>query len=1274
MEGRVLQELIDRIKSEPSVLFLGQGYLSSLSGQDCFYDAVNTTLCEGKAPMVPSYQSLWDHVNAGQPLQSEQFNRIYQVVCDLPTQDWLRSILSMRWGMVFTSAVDSCLTHCVGSDFTFNALGYDKSRFKREYMSKSSLHGIYLYGSIDGSNGEFPPSACDSKTMRSLKKRVNDRIGWIYNEILRDCGVFVIDGWDPGRDWLSFLLDNAGDMPYHSIYLFGATPEMLENETIKGLAEDDVLICFPQTFAQALEEYGYFQSDNAIWDTGTTSYEGGKTVTIRSKSGQYVFLNIPLSALDVLDTRITLMDDDLGYENKQRDTENRSEAFARYLQQNSTPIWSLCIPQAGFHFARKVDNDLWDNAERLLRQKASYRRGLLILEGVSNSGKTAALVHFAMRMREEHRYPIFYISGIPTQTKFSEKLKNFIKQYLQSKQDSDGCWVERVIVLWDGNLSSDAVRQYTRLSQDLAECNALVIGTIYRHDNNGSGNDIAGTPSKGGVTYIPIQATLTRDEQKQLSKLLWGVDQYLSERFNEAARRVSEPNLIFLLQHISKFQYSSEWKAVYSILKERFDIEVDRSESNTQDAVHDFQREPTEEEVHDAIISRGVGAAWQLKLEQKLKEMRESDKYQEQFPVEEKTSLEKSDEEKSKALLEDIRLLNETLAMAGQFSVQMPVTLLLNMIHQDGNILSKEKMFLAKLLENDSLVDYSRNEEGYPFVRFRHPKEAELYVEKNFGGDSEKRRAQEVDLLCRLIAACHWDEDEAYDVIGLIRCFGPNSEGKYTQDVSRGSYTDYIAYLPKIADCLAQHADDNPEAMLVFAHFLRETYSDNQQNGCSNERDYLSEAKTKLRITLERHDQQNRQQYNRLVVEVCSNLVASMPRRIEDGPFDRDTFREFQTTFKLAIKTWDSNGTSFFNTNSLLDIWLNAVINFYHSFVSEEDAMKDTEFPTVLSDSLDYIDLLLEINADFSSTNLLDKIESVYKWAFKNSMENIIKRLEERGNDTFLYLTARRCWLPNPGVSFPRTASTEKIVRNNLFLLPDDADAHAELHECLPELKAEAIKAAKKAVEVLDENMALIQRSQSSRCLHMLIRAKWLLYTGYMPMEEKQQPALTKSQWDEIYKLCCDYTRYCAHHDLPVHDMESLFQAVYLWSFTSDIARARAIFSQLRQQMGNNWFVERIGLCVPGQKKCRTFYVDVERISSGNYNAKISQEITRRENETMDLRGRFGIHISDRMMHYLFEGQDPHSRYNIPKPVVLWFTASGPVLGLEPGGKEGVPE
>ncbi len=127
MDTQMISDLIGRIKSEPSVLFLGQHYLRSMTGEDCFYEAVNNKLCGGNAPTETSnYKELWERINGGKPLTSTNFSDMYQVVCDIPTLDWLRSILSMRWGMVFTSAVDACLTRCVGTNFTFETLDYTK--------------------------------------------------------------------------------------------------------------------------------------------------------------------------------------------------------------------------------------------------------------------------------------------------------------------------------------------------------------------------------------------------------------------------------------------------------------------------------------------------------------------------------------------------------------------------------------------------------------------------------------------------------------------------------------------------------------------------------------------------------------------------------------------------------------------------------------------------------------------------------------------------------------------------------------------------------------------------------------------------------------------------------------------------------------------------------------------------------------------------------------------------------------------------------------------
>ena len=66
------------------------------------------------------------------------------------------------------------------------------------------------------------------------------------------------------------------------------------------------------------------------------------------------------------------------------------------------------------------------------------------------------------------------------------------------------------------------------------------------------------------------------------------------------------------------------------------------------------------------------------------------------------------------------------------------------------------------------------------------------------------------------------------------------------------------------------------------------------------------------------------------------------------------------------------------------------------------------------------------------------------------------------------------------------------------------------------------------------------------------------------------------------------------------------------------------------------------------------------------YYAEIAEELTAKDPEASDLslERRDNIHVPPKVMAYLFDGQDPTERYNISKPVTLWFTAAGPSLGF----------
>ena len=350
-----------------------------------------------------------------------------------------------------------------------------------------------------------------------------------------------------------------------------------------------------------------------------------------------------------------------------------------------------------------------------------------------------------------------------------------------------------------------------------------------------------------------------------------------------------------------------------------------------------------------------------------------------------------------------------------------------------------------------------------------------------------------------------------------------------------------------------------------------------------------------------------------------------------------------------------------FSSNALLDIWLNAAAKFRKSFPDYDNALKDDEFVCAISDSVAYIDDLLDIDDHFSSDKLLGNVEEVYSLASSEKIKTVGERLAKNNNDTYLYLNARKGWLTDVPYS-SRSDNTLQLYKHNLLLVPDDADHRYFDDMTLKELRESAVCAAEKVISILEgeENRELINRAESSRCLYMLIRAKWLLYTSRFPLEEKQRPTLSRNQWKELSDLCEEYYGYCIRNDVRLKVAPLLINAVYKWSYGGDIRRSLDLFDRLRQQWrGKDWFVERIGLCLPGKTQMMIFHVDIVRTAANKYRAKICYV----SSGVQALYGRYNIYVSDSVLEYLFDGQLPRERYNINKPVVIWFNAEGPALG-----------
>ena len=1275
MDNTVIENLRERISTEPSILFLGQDYLSSKTGTNLFYDKANELLCGGGLSSRIDYTELWNAVNMGKPLSSGDFEKLRDILKNIPEQRWLRKILCMRWGMIMTSAIDAVMYRCVGSDFSVKPISMEQRTFKRSYVSKRTINISYLYGTIDGEEEGLPPRDCSRKAFLAIRKKVNDRIDWIYNNILTEYGILVIDGWNPQYDWLTSLLENAGEMPQKSIYLFGATNEILENEDIKSLVEAEIVQTDERTFAEALDEIGFFEDESE--DIVTEINKAGRIISLRTKK-EITPIVVSMDACAKLDSHITVLYDDIWLGQGEVGVDP-DKLYTRFQQQSDIPVWHLYGSKYGFYFNRTRDKDLEELVEKELRN-GSYKRKYIMLEGNSNTGKTSSLIHLAYLMR--NRTPVIYISGEPNQPDWMENLKEFIKTQFVDRQGY-GKSVDSILTIWDANTDYNATQRCKQLQDVLRECNTVVVGSAYS----------LGWENRKGVQYkdtvgnhhLLWTADLDKAEIDGMLESLKNVKPDIYEAMRDSIGK--NEYLLNTLQKLINLEYQKEWKQVLETLQTHFGQEVDVNEKLTEKKL-DMYKSEMARKVEEEILKYGVASSWQMQLALIKKELGED---------------EVIESEKKKKLCrfehmeKHIKKLNCILAIAGKFSTYIPLTLILRMIGDaEGGIVSDEQMFLTDIIQNDSLLHSVRDDEGYITVSFRHPSEAELYIEKNLGQNIEEIKSNEVKILGEMIQECKWqDEHESIPVLALVRNFGPNSWGTLNHPRMRGTrhYSEYEKWWKEIAIELRSAAEDQPEAVLVYALLMRShcrgvldslertTEFNRKENEETNEQecvDELNNAKEMLRSAIEVHNQNNRNQYCRLLGEMCANLVYGMKKAAVEECETR--FCDLKHYFLLAVKNCaDSNSQNLFTKNALLDIWLNGVNHYFKSKIGNGNPMENSECAVVVADSINYIDELLDTTEEnFDRPKLWEKIEGIYKYADSDRLIQFQDMLEKCNNDTLLYLTAWKCWKLPENASVRKNKEDEYLrnIFNNLYLMPDDLDRLAYEYDTITKLKKYAIEAAQKALSVLDEKKMLIEKSKSTRCINMMIRAKWLVYTGNMPLETKQHPALTTEQWEEIGELCERYIKYADRKGEQLRTAPVMLRMVYLWCFSKNKTAFEEIRNRQEMLKSNDWYFERICICNPATSEPKYFRVNLQlrKGTNNKYKATVVSSIAESREKVKDVidsnvDGK-QVHVPENVAQVLMGNEFGNEKFNIEQPIVIWFNAKGPQIGL-PGNKGG---
>ena len=1262
MDNQDIEKLRKRISSEPSVLFLGQKYLNSKTGTDMFYDLVNDGLCEGKLGKETDYSSLWQAWNKENRPTVDDIDKMNQMISIIPRQNWLKKVIGMRWGMIMTSAIDGII---LDYDFPFKVIDMMQKQFSKKYVSKTLINVSFLYGHINcDENDQFIPLHYNDICSFGYKKRINDRLGWIYNEILSEYGVLVIDGWNPETDWLQTLLDNAGEMPQKSIFLFGITEELLQRTGLKALCDEKILQYDERTFAKALEDIGFFEEEyEAFAEQTDTGYQ----LTLSNKDKGLFVVPVSYGVKGRLDPHITFLYDDIWFHESH---EPKRKLYIQFQQQGDEPIWHLYDERYGFYFRRTQDKRLLACVDKEL-QNSSYKRKYIMVEGDSNVGKTASLVNLAYQKRSS--VPVIYIHGEPAQFDWENQLKDFIKtQFLDFRKNGEKI-IDSVLVIWDSDIGYSATQRCKQLQDVLRECNTVVVGSTYTNLSRWEKHDDFYRDNVGNY-HLQLTSQLDKTEIKNMLGSLKSIDGEMYQMMETYKKEGN--NLLDVLQRMISFGNRKEWKQVSAILQSRFHQEVGANEELAEKELILYEKHMAEE-VESQIRRLGIASSFQLKLESIREKVGAGGS---QYAKREKEIL------RYDALEKHIKKLNWILAIAGEFAIQLPLTLVLRVIGDGAQkIWSDEQMFLMKVLENDSLIQYTKDDGDYVLVSFRHPREAIWYIDSNNSEhDINKVKEKEVGFLCEMIKECKWnDSQENVQMLALTRSFGPNSYGKIGEQNNNTSrrYWEYAVWWKRIADELIEAAEDQPETVLVYALFIRNNcYREIEKSGIKDEKikteriAELKAAREKLRMAIEKHDRRNTNQYCRLLGEMCANLVYGMGY-VDDAACE-DEFEQLKHFFSLAVKNWsDTTSQGNFTRNSLLDIWLNGVEHYFYTKTSGRNPMDDPKCAEVVADSIDYIDILLDMSEDdFDNPRLIGKVDKVYKYIGIDKLEELEKKLESYNNDTCLYLKAWSCWriddtIQNMGIKENSGYIKTICKTGNLYLIPDDIDRMECSEKLKIQLRETAKQAAQSAVKILEEKLKLIERSRSVRCMGMLVRAKWLLYTGNMPLEIKQHPGLTTNQWDEIGELCKKYIDYTEKRKVQPGVAPVLLRMIYVWCFTKDNDAFRKMQEKQSLLLTNDWYFERVCLCVPAKNKPMQFQIilQLKRESNSKYDAKITGVIDDRNQVQSEIYSCVigkRVHVSDSVARQLIGKYQGVERYHIDQPVIIWFNAKGPQVAL----------
>ena len=501
-------EFRSALRTNASVLFLGQKYQTDFYGEEYFLQAASKVLECLKGAAVPNYTELWKKLTrvVEMPEGGEEFCSLpedivnnWDAITDAARQALQRNAseamvrvnrtLCGGWRLVATSAPESLVRTVPGNPFSVQKTVIYTDASLPQTFRTSSLSLLQLFAPGHNLHLSFD----EPDFVWETENRARNALCVAVSRALPYSGYLILDGWDPSSDWLHaqdllYIMDelqNKQGRNQIKVICFGVPPQAFADtdRTLRRLVARITFLdghltdlFWEKSFQEAIpvqdEEYYHFHL------LGVQAHERPLDISVPVKQWE----KLPFASKSCL---LPLEK----FSAAEMTNVDRTIQMTAFLANNrDIPLWE---GYENCYFERDLYQTLYKKAFTSLKT-GIQRTDFLLLKGPACSGKTVMLGRLALDLSVH--FPTIYLgpSSLPRECEGDEnpyaQLAVFIREQFTKVMGNRKFNRKRVLVIWDGGFYETEAREiYYQLRHQLQiSTEFLLVGSAYANPRNGN--------------------------------------------------------------------------------------------------------------------------------------------------------------------------------------------------------------------------------------------------------------------------------------------------------------------------------------------------------------------------------------------------------------------------------------------------------------------------------------------------------------------------------------------------------------------------------------------------------------------------------------------------------------------------------------------------------------------------------------------------------------------------------------------------------------------